>query len=79
MKCYTKCKKENKPCQVKECRLWMDYPQDLNCVEIAVQKESDFTLKKIGDRLKLTPSRIKQIENKAVAKVRKTFAKLNIL
>ena len=79
MKCYTKCQKEKKCCEVKECRLWMDYPQDLNCVEITVQKEDHLTLKKIGERLKLTPSRIKQIENKALAKVSKAFERLKIL
>ena len=76
MKCYTKCQKEKKCCQVKECRLWMDYPQDLNCVEITVQKEGSLTLTKIGDRLKLTASRVKQIENKALARVSKTHPQL---
>ena len=79
MECYTKCQKEKKCCEVKECRLWIDYPQDFNCVEIAVQEEDHMTLKKIGERLRLTPSRIKQIENKALAKVSKTFEKLKIL
>ena len=79
MKCYTECRIRKRACKVKECRLWIDYPEDLNCTEIAVQKEGDMTLMKIGNRLNLTPSRIKQIENKAVAKVSKTFKKLNIL
>ena len=76
MKCYTKCQKEKKSCEVKECRLWIDYPQDLNCVEITVQKEGSLTLTKIGDRLKLTASRVKQIENKALARVSKTHPQL---
>jgi len=54
----------------------MDYPQDLNCVEITVQKEGSLTLTKIGDRLKLTASRVKQIENKALARVSKTHPQL---
>ena len=76
MKCYTKCQKEKKSCEVKECRLWIEYPQDLNCVEITVQKEGSLTLTKIGDRLKLTASRVKQIENKALARVSKTHPQL---
>jgi len=79
MMCYTECRSRKQPCKVKECRLWIDYPEDLNCTEIAVQKEGDMTLMKIGERLKLTPSRIKQIENKAIDRVSKTFKKLNIL
>ena len=79
MKCYTKCRLMNQPCQVSDCRLWIDYSEDLNCVEIAVQTQDKFTLAKVGERLKLTPSRIKQIEKEAVAKIAKTFKKLNIL
>ena len=79
MKCYTKCRLTNKACKAKECRLWIDYPKDLNCVEVAVQKEDKLTLKNVGDRLNLTPSRIKQIEVEAVAKISKIFKKLNIL
>ena len=79
MKCYTECKLTGAPCQVKECRLWIDYSEDLNCTEIAVQKEGHMVLRKVAERLHLTPSRIKQIENKALVKVSKTFKKLNIL
>ena len=79
MKCYTKCRITGKCCEVKDCRLWIDYPDDLNCTEISVQKEGDMVLRKVAERLHLTPSRIKQIENKAIGKVSKIFKKLNIL
>jgi len=79
MKCYTECRIKKKECQVRDCRLWIDYPEDFNCTETAVQKEGEMTLKKVGDRLGLTPSRIKQIENKSIVKVSKIFKKLNIL
>ena len=79
MKCYNKCRLLKKPCEVKDCRLWLDYPEDLNCTEIAVRKEGDMVLRQVAVRLHLTPSRIKQIENKAIAKVSKTFKKLKIL
>jgi len=78
MKCYEECKKRKKQCLVKECRLWIDYPEDLNCTEIAVQKEGSMVLRQIGERMNLTPSRIKQIENSAIAKVIRSFRKLNI-
>ena len=76
MKCYTKCRIMRRPCQVKECRLWIDYPDDQNCTEIAVQKEAKMTLTKIANRLKLTASRVKQIENEALARVSKTHPEL---
>jgi DNA-directed RNA polymerase specialized sigma subunit len=49
--------------------LWIDYKEDLNCTEIAVQKNDKMILREIGDRLKLTPSRIKQIQNEAIKKI----------
>ena len=63
------CKKKNKKCRVKDCRLWIDYSQDLNCTEIAVQKKDKLVFREIGDRLKLTPSRVKQIESAALKKL----------
>jgi hypothetical protein len=69
MKCYEECKQKNKCCQVKECRLWIDYPEDLNCTEIAVQKNDKLVFREIGERLNLTPSRIKQIESAALKKL----------
>ena len=74
MNCYDECKKNKKPCKVKECRLWIDYPKDLNCTEIAVQKNDKLVFREIGDRLKLTPSRVKQIETGALKKL---YTKLN--
>ena len=79
MNCYDECKIKKKQCKVKECRLWIDFPDDLNCTEIAVQRGGDMVLREVAERLHLTPSRIKQIESKALARVSKTFQKLNIL
>jgi hypothetical protein len=69
MKCYDKCKIKNSPCKKKDCRLWIEYPEDLNCTEIAVQKKDKLVFREIGERLKLTPSRVKQIENEALKKM----------
>jgi hypothetical protein len=76
MTCYDECKKNKKSCQVKECRLWIDYPKDLNCTEIAVQKNDKLVFREIGERLKLTPSRIKQIE---ISALKKMSARINSL
>mgnify|MGYP001173137311 FL=1 len=69
MKCYDKCKIGNKPCKKKDCRLWINYPKDLNCTEVAVQKKDKLVFREIGERLNLTPSRVKQIENEALKKM----------
>jgi len=74
MKCFDECKIKKKCCQVKDCRLWIDYPEDLNCTELAVQKNDTLVFREIGNRLKLTPSRVKQIE---VAALKKLNTRLN--
>ena len=72
--CYGECFVKRQECQVKYCRLWIDYPKDFNCTEISVLKNDKLVLREIGERLKLTPSRIKQIEGEALKKVIKTMS-----
>jgi len=80
MNCYDECRKNKKCCKVKECRVWIDYSEDLNCTEIAVQKNDKLVFREIGNRLKLTPSRVKQIETGALKKLNTRFSSLfNIL
>ena len=76
MKCYDVCKLTDKSCKDKGCRLWIDYKKDYNCTEISVQKNDKLVFREIGERLKLTPSRVKQIENEALSKLN---TKLNVL
>jgi len=80
MNCYDECRKKNKKCRVKDCRLWINYPKDLNCTEIAVQKKDKLVFREIGDRLQLTPSRVKQIETSALKKLNTRLSSIfNIL
>jgi len=69
MNCYDKCKKKKKSCTKTDCRLWIDYPEDYNCTEISVERNDKLVFREIGDRLKLTPSRVKQIESAALKKL----------
>ena len=71
--CYNECLFKKHECQVSYCRLWIDYPEDLNCTEIAVMKNDKLVLREVGERLKLTPSRIKQIEGEALKKLVKNL------
>lgn len=73
-KCYSVCKKTNTSCQESSCRLWIDHKEDLNCTEIAVQKNGRMVFREIAERLNLTPSRIKQIETETMKKVAKKLA-----
>jgi len=80
MKCHELCKKHKVECPNKDCRLWIDYPEDFNCTLITVHDNNNLIFHEIGKRLKLTPSRIKQIETAALKKMKlKTTKLLNIL
>jgi hypothetical protein len=74
--CYDACTLTGKSCKKKDCKLWIDYEKDYNCTEISVQKNDKLVFREIGERLKLTPSRVKQIENEALSKLN---TKLNVL
>jgi len=68
-----KCLREG-GCQ-KECRQHIDYPEDDNCVLVAVEKHGDMTLREIGERMGITHVRVMQIENVALEKVKKRYRK----
>ena len=71
MKCYKECESANECCKEKECRLWIDYKEDLNCTMVAVNDHPDnyMTLREVADRLGVSFVRIKQIEEKALNKL----------
>ena len=69
--CAKDCIENEKKCKVKNCKLWIDYKNDLNCSVIATHKHGNMTLKQIADRLGLSVVRIKQIQDKALQKLRK--------
>ncbi len=71
MKCYKQCESDNESCKEKECRLWIDYENDLNCTMVAVNShpEGNMTLREVADRIGVSFVRIKQIEEKAFNKL----------
>tara|TARA_R100000234_G_scaffold67841_1_gene41412 strand:- start:2084 stop:2353 length:270 start_codon:yes stop_codon:yes gene_type:complete len=71
MKCYKQCQKKGESCDQTQCRLWIDYQEDLNCTVVAIDKhpESRMTLREVADRLGISFVRVKQIEEKALNKL----------
>ena len=69
--CAKECFLNNKECGQKECRMWIDYKEDLNCCLIAVEKNGRMTLNEVGERLKISYVRVKQIEKATLVKLRK--------
>ena len=69
--CAEYCKKTDTDCPCKERRLWINYPDDLNCTLIAVENHGSLTLREIADRMGVSFVRIKQIQDQAIAKMLK--------
>ena len=70
-KCASECVKSNKKCKNKECRLWMEHKEDLNCSLVAIRRHGPMTLYQVADRLKMSYVRIKQIQDSAIKKIDK--------
>jgi len=71
--CCEKCLEYDVSCPMEnsDCRHWIDYEDDSNCVLIAVDNsESDhMTLREVSKRIGVSFVRIKQIETDAVKKL----------
>jgi DNA-directed RNA polymerase specialized sigma subunit len=68
-----------KPCCNKECRLNLEFEQDLNCTTIAVLKHGPMTLEEIGKRHGISTVRAKQLIDAALVKLKKTLPKQNTI
>ena len=69
--CSRKCIELDTGCPVTDCRLWIDYPDEKNCSLISINEHDSMTLREIGERLGISFARVKQIEQKALAKIRR--------
>tara|TARA_R100000005_G_C4997821_1_gene204524 strand:+ start:2198 stop:2509 length:312 start_codon:yes stop_codon:yes gene_type:complete len=74
--CTKYCIKNNVSCpkENSDCRHWINYEDDYNCVLRAIDKslhdeDRALTLQEVGERLNLSFVRIKQIETKALQKL----------
>ena len=75
--CAKTCVKHEVACPIEDCRLWIEYDEDLNCTDIAVAKHGKMTLREISERLGVSFVRIKQIEDGLKIKMKKRINNLN--
>ena len=68
--CSRKCIRKKKSCIEKECRLWQDFPEEYNCTLVSVYETGPMTLREVAEREHLSFARIKQIETKALRKLK---------
>lgn len=70
-RCALTCMQQKKGCTAKECRLWIDYPEEQNCCLISIYENGNMTLRQVGERIGVSFARIKQIESEAIRKMKK--------
>ncbi len=68
-KCLLTCKKMNVACPINECKYWIDYEEEHNCMFETVSVNGPMTLREIADRLGISFVRVKQIQDKALKKI----------
>jgi len=71
IECAKKCCELKVSCPVSDCRDWIEYEEDLNCVNIAIDKNGSMKLRQIAERSGITTARAQQIEKGALAKMKK--------
>ncbi len=72
-KCLQTCRELKVSCPVEDCRLWINYEQDLNCTLESISKNDEMTLREVGDRLGLSYVRVKQIQDNVLNKITDKF------
>jgi len=73
--CSKACLRHDVTCPINDCQHWIGYEEDLNCTMIAVKKNGSMSLREVADRMHVSFVRIKQIEDKALIKIKKRLAK----
>jgi hypothetical protein len=74
--CTETCKELDTACPNENCRSWIDYEEDLNCIDIALEKNGGpMTLRQVAKRMNYSFVRIKQLEDEAKEKFKEHLDK----
>ena len=68
-KCLQTCKDMKIACPINECKYWVDYKPEHNCVFETIAKNGSMTLREVANRLNISYVRVKQIQDKALKKI----------
>jgi hypothetical protein len=69
--CSRVCLELNESCPNDDCRMWIDYEDELNCSLISIYQNGPMTLRQVGERLGISFARVKQIEESALIKLKR--------
>lgn len=79
LECSRRCMQLKTGCPAKDCRHWIEHEDEHNCTLVSVYQNGPMTLRQTGERMNLSFARIKQIETKALLKIRKYVRSTNLL
>jgi len=69
--CARKCIELEEGCPHEDCRMWIDYEDEHNCSLVSIYEKGPLTLRQVGERLGISFARVKQIEEKALLKMKR--------
>ena len=72
LQCSRECLKKKKRCPKIDCKHFIDYKEEYNCSLISSHKNGRMTLRVVGERLRISFARVKQIESAALKKIKNT-------
>ena len=73
LSCLNTCVEMDVSCPNSDCRLWIDHEKEYNCANEAVYQNDKLTIREVAERLNISFVRVKQIEDKAINKIKKYF------
>ena len=68
--CAKECFNKKTECEVKDCKYWIKYGKEFNCSLVSIALNGSMTLQETGDRLGISAVRVKQIQDKAIKKIK---------
>lgn len=69
--CAQQCLKDKECCNANACKFHIDYEEEYNCCLISIHENGALSLREIAKREGLSFARIKQIQDKALIKLKK--------
>jgi hypothetical protein len=69
--CAQQCLKDKECCEASECKFHINYEDEYNCTLITTYMNGPLSLREIAKREGLSFARIKQIQDKALIKLKK--------
>jgi stress response protein YsnF len=72
LQCSKTCLKKKRKCSKTKCKYFIDYKDEYNCSLISIHENGRMTLREVGERLRISFARVKQIESAALKKIKNT-------